>query len=60
MIHHINEQIKYPDVQFIDSTPGDNGDDQANEHEAYFNPALVLLFPDKQPRSTPKRRAHPH
>ena len=46
MIDRTNEQIKYPDAQYKDGTPGDDGDDEANEHENYFNPqyfyALIL------------------
>ncbi len=39
LIEHTNERIKYPDTQLINSTPGDDGDDEENEHEgAYFDP----------------------
>jgi hypothetical protein len=38
LIDRTNEQINYADAQFNSGIPGDNGDDEANEHEAYFNP----------------------
>ncbi len=38
LIDRTNEQIIYPDAKFNNSTLGDNGDDEANEHEIYFNP----------------------
>ena len=38
LIDRMNEQIKYPDAQSKSGTPGDDGDDEANAHENYFNP----------------------
>ena len=38
LIDRTNEQINYPDAQFNSGIPGDNEEDEANEHEAYFNP----------------------
>jgi hypothetical protein len=38
LIDRTNEQIKYPDAQSNRRKPRDNGDEDANAHESYFNP----------------------